>query len=69
MSSNIKIVFPVVNDNEICKIEITKNKDPLYVKLANNNGQKDEKFYVRSGNTSQELSLSEVSCYISTNFK
>ena len=69
VSSNIKIVFPVVNENEICKIEIIKSKDPLYVKLANNNGQKDEKFYVRSGNTSQELSLSEVSGYISTNFK
>jgi len=69
VSSNVNVSFPVVNKNEICKIEITNSKSPLYVKLPNNNGQKEEKFYVRSGNTSQELSLSEVPGYISSNFK
>jgi hypothetical protein len=69
VSSNVSISFPEVNESEICKIEITKSKSPLYVKLSSNNGQKEEKFYVRSGNTSQELSLSEVPGYISSNFK
>jgi len=68
-TSNIKVTFFVLEgDKEICKIDVTKGDRPLYMTITDNNGQKQEKFYVRSGNTSQELDLSEVSDYISSRF-
>jgi len=68
-SSNLSVTFPMVNDTEICQIEISKGRKPAYVTSMNDNGHKTEKFYVRSGNTSQELALSEVADYIGSRFK
>jgi len=68
-TSNISIKFYQIEDIEICKIEIHKSNKPLYLKVADVNGNKVEKFYVRSGNTSQELGVSEVSEYVNSRFK
>lgn len=68
-TNNINITFHEVEEGvEICKIEIPKGNKPLFLNVTDNNGQKHEKFYVRSGNTSQELSLSEISEYVSGRF-
>lgn len=68
VSSKVKVDFPVVQDTEICRIEIDPATRPLYLKLKNKHGQPEEKFYVRSGNSSQELELSEANEFISENF-
>jgi len=69
-TNNIKVTFYTIDEDiEVCKIEIPKGNKPLYMNIADKNGQRQEKFYVRSGNTSQELGLSEISEYISTRFK
>ncbi len=65
-TSGLKIEFPIVNDIEICKIDISISTKPVYLEIADNNGQKIKKFYVRSGNSSQELDISEVNDYISS---
>jgi hypothetical protein len=45
-------------------------KEPLYLKIKNKNGILEEKFYVRSGNSSQEIiSIAEINEYINTRFK
>lgn len=67
-TSNIKVSFYTISEMEICKLEIPKASKPLFLTVVDKNGQKQEKFYVRSGNTSQELGLSEVSEYISSRF-
>ena len=67
-TSNVDITFHNINDLEICKVVIKKGNSPVYVKLPDGNGNKMEKFYVRSGNTSQELAISEVSAYINARF-
>jgi len=67
-TTEINITFPTINETEICKINISKGNKPLYLEIINNNGQKIEKFYVRSGNTSQDLALSEISEYIKSRF-
>ena len=36
-------------------IEVQKGDDPIYTTVTDKNGAKVEKFFVRSGNTSQEL--------------
>jgi len=67
-TSGISIIFYPINDLEICIIDIKKWHKPLYLEVLNKNGQKDKKFYVRTGNSSQELGLDEVSDYINSRF-
>lgn len=68
-TSNILIKFHQINDMEICKISIKKGDKPFYIQIMDGNGNKTEKFYVRSGNSSQELGLSEISDYVNSRFK
>lgn len=67
-SGNIIITFPVVNEIQICVVEIKQGKEPLYTTMTDKNGVKTEKFYLRSGNSSPALPLSEVSNYIKSRF-
>lgn len=66
-TSELSIKFIPVNDKEICRIDISKSSKPIYLEV-NDNGQKTDKFYVRSGNSSQELGVKEVSEYIHSRF-
>jgi hypothetical protein len=67
-SSNLIVTFPVVDDVEICLVEIKPSIKPLYTIVTDKNGQKIEKFYVRSGNSSPEMPLSEITSYIQSRF-
>lgn len=67
-TTGINIDFQTVSDIEICVITIFKSNKPLYLNVADENGQKTEKFYVRSGNTSQELGLSEINEFVKSHF-
>ncbi len=64
------IQFPELEGKTICVIQIAKAKKPIYIKVKNKQGQTVEKFYVRSGNSSQEItSLKEMEEYIRNRFK
>ena len=67
-SNNLEILFPFVEDTEICVIEIKPWHKPLYTMVTDNNGTKSEKFYLRNGNSSPELPTSEIADYINTRF-
>lgn len=67
-ASGLSIKFNKINDSEICIIDILKWKKPLYLESKDKNGQRSKKFYIRSGNTSQELGLDEISDYITSRF-
>ncbi len=67
-TSYCAIKFHTINELEICEITILKYNTPLYLEIESN-GQKVEKFYVRSGNSSQEIGLSEISEYLNQRFK
>ena len=68
-ASKINITFPVVGDIEICSIDVVKSDKPIYLDLYNEEkNAKEEKFYVRSGNSSQELAMSEANDYIKSHF-
>ncbi|HIF15379.1 MAG TPA: hypothetical protein EYQ86_08720, partial [Bacteroidetes bacterium] len=67
-SSNLNISFPLVEDTEICVIEIESWNKPLYTTMSDKHGVKTEKFYLRSGNSSPELPTSELAGYINTRF-
>lgn len=68
-SSKIKIIFPEIEDEEICQVEVQMAKEPLIVNISDKNGQKTERFYVRNGNASNEIPLSEMNSYMKDRFK
>ena len=53
---------------EVCQVEVAPSQNPLVITVKDKNGLQTEKFYVRSGNTSQALSLSEMNAYIKTRY-
>ena len=71
VSKYIRTQFEQVEDgNWVCKIKVIPAKEPLFLKYKNKNGQLDEKFYVRSGNSSHEIeSIAEINDYINSKFK
>lgn len=67
-TTNIKITFHEISEKEICKIEIKPGLKPVYTSVMSSDGNKLSKFYVRSGNSSQEVPLNEVSEFIQKRF-
>ena len=64
VASKIKIQFPRIAEKEVCQISIQPSSGPLFVRLADKNGQPVERFFVRSGPSSAELSPSEIHQYV-----
>jgi hypothetical protein len=67
-TTGMSIDFEEINEKEVCVIGVLRWGSPLYLEVSNENGQKNKKFYIRSGNTSQELQLDEISDYIKDRF-
>ena len=63
VASSIKTNFPVIDEIEICQVDVTRSREPIILSITDKNGVKSEKVYVRSGNSSQELSMSEFDQY------
>lgn len=68
ISTNVRIHFPIVDEEEICLVDIKFGTKPLFLEVKDRNGNKHKKFYVRSGNSSQELDIVETSEYIKKRF-
>jgi hypothetical protein len=69
-ASNIKVRFHDIAGQMVCAITVSKGVAPLFVKDADKNGAKVEKFFVRSGNASDPINNpSEITSYISKRFK
>lgn len=67
-TNNLKITFPEVEEKEICVVEIKAGLKPLYTSISDNSGNKIQRFYVRSGNSSQEVPLDEIADFIQNRF-
>ena len=61
---SIQVNFPAVDEDEICMIDIKPGKSPLYIDVTSKDGMKQKKFFVRSGNSSQDLDIDEAASYI-----
>ena len=68
VTGKIAVKFHVIGDLEICQIDTAPAIKPMILTAKDKNGQAVEKFYARSGNSSQEFSLSEMSAYIKERF-
>ena len=69
VASKARIQFHAVNDVDVCQVDIITAKDPVIVAIKDKNGRSVEKFYVRSGNSSQEISMSEMTSYVKERFQ
>ena len=67
--ADFPINIPEIDDVEICTVEIKQGLKPLYSEVSDKNGNKSKKFYVRSGNSSQEIDITEVASYINQRFE
>ena len=68
VASKIQIQFHAVDDVDVCQVDITAAKEPVIVAVKDKNGQAIEKFYARSGNSSQEIPMSEMGSYVKERF-
>ena len=59
VTSKVAITFHAIEGKEVCQLEALPVKEPLIVTTKDKNGQTVEKFYARSGNSSQEIPLSD----------
>ena len=64
----VKVSFPLVEETTISRVDINPADAPVVLEVQNKHGQKLEKFYVRSGNSTQEFSLSDASEFIRARF-
>ncbi len=68
-NENVLMKFPDFEGNTICSIQVKASGNPVFLKIRNKDGNEVEKFYVRSGNASQEISsLKEINDYINIRF-
>ena len=67
-TKNITVDFPILEDIEICTVEIKAGIEPLYTEVTDKNGNRNIKFYVRSGNSSHEVPVDEIASYINQRF-
>lgn len=68
-ATQLSVKFPIVNDIEICEVDIKSGNNPLFITSNDKNGVIQKKFNIRSGNTSQELNIEETASYVSKRFK
>jgi len=68
MASKVQVRFHDVAGDDVCQVDIQPAKEAIVLEVADKNGQKSQKFYVRSGNSSVELPLSEMSAYVKERF-
>jgi hypothetical protein len=59
----VKLSFPVIDGKDICVIRILPSNKPVYLRVENN-----EFFYIRTGNSTSALRLSELNCYIQSHW-
>jgi very-short-patch-repair endonuclease len=62
-AAKISVSFPKVGEVTVCRVDIQRSRTPVWVKLADRSGVVTERLYVRSGNSSQELSPSQAATY------
>ena len=68
VTGKVQIKFHHVADKELCEIETSPRKRARHRETEGQERPGVEKFYARSGNSSQEIPLGEMSTYIKERF-
>lgn len=62
-AAKITVSFPRIEGVTICRVDIQRSRTPVWIKLPDRSGSVTERLFVRSGNSSQELSPSQAAAY------
>jgi hypothetical protein len=68
VTTKVKVSFHELDSLDVCQVDVFQANEPIILKSKDKNGQSAERFYARSGNTSQEIPLSEMSAYMKERF-
>jgi very-short-patch-repair endonuclease len=68
-AARIRVAFPQHDAVEVCRIDVEASRAPVFVSIADRGGTVAERFFVRSGNSTQEMTLSETASYIEGHFR
>lgn len=68
-AARIKVSFPQHEAAEACRIDVEPSATPVFVSIADRGGTLAERFFVRTGNSTQEMTPSVTSGYIGEHFR
>ena len=68
VTTKVRISFPQFAGEDICRVDVEPATEPLLMKVTTKDGPPVEKFYARSGNSSQEIPPSQLKAYWDTRF-
>ena len=68
-ASRIKVGFARQDEAEVCRIDVERARQPTFVSTTDRNGAVAERWFVRSGNLTQEHASSECTCYVREHFE
>lgn len=68
VTRKVKVSFHEVEGSDLCQVAVAKSSEPIVLKVTDKNGVVHEKFYVRNGNASVEMPMSEMKAYIQDRF-
>lgn len=68
VTTNVRITFPALDGLEVCQVDVSPAKASVIVTMKDKNGVAVQKFYARSGNSSQEIPLSELHAFTKERF-
>lgn len=68
-ASRIRVTFADHDGNDVCRVDIDRATSAVFVTTPDSKGVRAERFFVRSGNSTQELSPSQTATYIREHFK
>jgi len=67
-AAHIRVTFADQDGKDVCRIDIDRSPSAVFVTTSDSKGNPAERFFVRSGNSTQELSPSETAAYIRGHF-
>jgi very-short-patch-repair endonuclease len=68
-AARIGINFPQHEGRDVCRIEVGPAVEAQFVSLPDRGGSMAERFFVRSGNSTQELTPSQMHLYVGQRFR
>ena len=68
-AARIGITFPQHEGVDVCRIEVGPAVEAQFVSLPDRGGSVTERFFVRSGNSTQELTPSQMHLYVGQRFR
>lgn len=63
-ATRLRFGFPTLDGRTICRIDVQRSPTGIVVKLPDRGGNTAERFYVRVGNSTQDLSPSQMATFI-----